>query len=367
MDILIRDAREKRTRLLIDIETLEKEKQDTNLKDAIDKNYDIIKNILQQHQEYIKEKKMRKLRRDANDYAAGRVFTFAHKYDNINHDNRAEKTSVSAAQTTSSITTSDTDLSSCSSVASDEASGSIQDRMNITHKMHIDLFKFVRKWKLLKFFHHKQQPNPYNSDNIDTCDFSNGDIRDIQTLLSIAEDVDNIDRITSDDILADLGITSSATCTSGLKPRSRFTPILTSDDPIDVFYKLVTKDLHNLENQYILGCKTWARNLNPQEQKALRSFDDIKDVVIKEADKAPLRDRPKGAQGAPLSMTRKQNAREIQLSGFPTKVKTDDRRVRRRAGRRKFPEKKERDRRKQQSNAKKERRKQQSNVKKAQT
>ncbi|KAJ1176045.1 hypothetical protein NDU88_001329 [Pleurodeles waltl] len=65
-----RDAREKRERLLLDIETLEKEIQDTNLKEAIDKNYDILKNVLQQHQEYIKEKKMRKLRRDANDYAA---------------------------------------------------------------------------------------------------------------------------------------------------------------------------------------------------------------------------------------------------------------------------------------------------------
>ncbi|KAJ1113728.1 hypothetical protein NDU88_001970 [Pleurodeles waltl] len=71
MDILIRDAREKRERLLLDIETLEKEIQDTNLKEAIDKNYDILKNVLQQHQEYIKENKMRKLRRDANDYAAG--------------------------------------------------------------------------------------------------------------------------------------------------------------------------------------------------------------------------------------------------------------------------------------------------------
>ncbi|KAJ1177892.1 hypothetical protein NDU88_003144 [Pleurodeles waltl] len=144
MDILIRDAREKRTRLLVDIETLEKEIQDTNLKDAIDKNYDILKNILQQHQEYIKEKKMRKLRRDANDYAAGRVFTFAHKYDNINHDNSAENTSVSAAQTASSITTSDTDLSSCSSIASDEATGSMQQQMNITHSKSTFLLEMER-------------------------------------------------------------------------------------------------------------------------------------------------------------------------------------------------------------------------------
>ncbi|KAJ1156403.1 hypothetical protein NDU88_009122 [Pleurodeles waltl] len=79
VDILIRDAREKRERLLVDIEVLEKEIQDTNLKKAIDKYYNILRDVLQKHQTYIKEKKMSKLRRDANDYVTGRVFTYAHK------------------------------------------------------------------------------------------------------------------------------------------------------------------------------------------------------------------------------------------------------------------------------------------------
>ncbi|KAJ1151760.1 hypothetical protein NDU88_004540 [Pleurodeles waltl] len=68
MDILIRDAKEKRERVLAEIDTLEKEIRDTNLMETIEKNYNILKNVLQQHQEYIKEKKMCKLRRNANDY-----------------------------------------------------------------------------------------------------------------------------------------------------------------------------------------------------------------------------------------------------------------------------------------------------------
>ncbi|KAJ1192916.1 hypothetical protein NDU88_002222 [Pleurodeles waltl] len=299
MDILIRDAREKRERLLLDIETLEKEIQDTNLKKAIGRNYDILKNVLQQHQEYIKEKKMRKLRRDANDYAAERVFTFAHKFDNINSDNRVERAPTLAVHTISSITTSDTDLSSCSSVTSEEAISSMQEQRNISHNkstflLEMERFRKGTKYNRLAQATHTREPeggrdkgqsDPNPCQDIDTCDFSIGDIRDIQTLLSIAGEDDSNNGTTFDDILRELGINSSDTCTSGLKPRSRFTPILTSDNSIDVFYKLVTRDLHKLENQYTLGRKTWTHNLSPQEQKALRSFDDIKEIVIKEADK----------------------------------------------------------------------------------
>ncbi|KAJ1104458.1 hypothetical protein NDU88_001871 [Pleurodeles waltl] len=133
MDILIRDAREKRDRLLVEIELLEKEIQDTNLKEGITKNYDILNKVLQQHQIYIKDKKMRKLRRDANDYATGRVFTFAHKFDNFNNDNRTNTASLPPAQPVSSITSSDTELSRCSSITSDEASCSRHDQDSLSH------------------------------------------------------------------------------------------------------------------------------------------------------------------------------------------------------------------------------------------
>ncbi|KAJ1112947.1 hypothetical protein NDU88_001207 [Pleurodeles waltl] len=120
MDILIRDAKDKRERLLIDIKNLEKEIQDTNLTEAIDKNYNILNGVLQKHQEYIKEKKLHKLRRDANDYAKGRVFTFARKFDNLNSDRSDNRAITASLAGTSNVTASDTDLSSCSSLASDD-------------------------------------------------------------------------------------------------------------------------------------------------------------------------------------------------------------------------------------------------------
>ncbi|KAJ1115636.1 hypothetical protein NDU88_003858 [Pleurodeles waltl] len=121
MDILIRDAKDKRERLLIDIKNLEKEIQDTNLIEAIDKNYNILSSVLQKHQEYIKEKKLHKLRRDANDYSKGRVFTYARKFDNLNSERSDNRTTTTSSAGFSNVTASDTDLSSCSSLASDDS------------------------------------------------------------------------------------------------------------------------------------------------------------------------------------------------------------------------------------------------------
>ncbi|KAJ1105813.1 hypothetical protein NDU88_003217 [Pleurodeles waltl] len=120
MDILIRDAKDKRECLLTDIKTLEKEIQDTNLPEAIDKNYHILNNVLQKHQEYIKEKKLHKLRRDGNDYAKGRVFTYARKFDNLNSDRQDNRATAIGPAGMPNATTSDTDLSSCSSFTSED-------------------------------------------------------------------------------------------------------------------------------------------------------------------------------------------------------------------------------------------------------
>ncbi|KAJ1121828.1 hypothetical protein NDU88_000347 [Pleurodeles waltl] len=120
MDILITDAKDKRERLLTDIKTLEKEIQDTNLPEVIDKNYNILSGVLQKHQEYIKEKKLHKLRRDANDYAKGRVFTYDRKFDNLNSDRPDNRATAVVSAGMPNVTTSDTDLSSCSSFTSDD-------------------------------------------------------------------------------------------------------------------------------------------------------------------------------------------------------------------------------------------------------
>ncbi|KAJ1128398.1 hypothetical protein NDU88_006777 [Pleurodeles waltl] len=144
MDILIRDAREKRERLLSDIEVLEKEIQDTNLKEVIEKNYNILKDVLQKHQEYIKEKKMCKLRRNANDYVTGRVFKYAHKFDNMNMVRQDNRAPLPTGSTQSNLTASDTDMSSCLSITSDEANSSLREHKTITNTKYTFLLEMER-------------------------------------------------------------------------------------------------------------------------------------------------------------------------------------------------------------------------------
>ncbi|KAJ1205978.1 hypothetical protein NDU88_001396 [Pleurodeles waltl] len=120
MDILIRDAKAKREKLLQDIALLEKEINDIDSPDTIIKNYNILKEVLQKHQLYIKDKKVRKLRRDENDYRNGRVFTFARKYDTLKADSVRDTPSTKAKLPSPGLTTSDTDASSISSGTSED-------------------------------------------------------------------------------------------------------------------------------------------------------------------------------------------------------------------------------------------------------
>lgn len=58
-----------------------------NLVEATEKNVVILKEKLRKHQEDIKMRKARKLKRDGRDYLAGRVFTFASKFDHLINKN----------------------------------------------------------------------------------------------------------------------------------------------------------------------------------------------------------------------------------------------------------------------------------------
>ncbi|KAJ1181008.1 hypothetical protein NDU88_006219 [Pleurodeles waltl] len=71
INILIKHSDRKRTKLLLDITSLEEEIKNLNLPEATDKNYTIMREILTGYQLYIKDKKMRKLVRDDNDYKNG--------------------------------------------------------------------------------------------------------------------------------------------------------------------------------------------------------------------------------------------------------------------------------------------------------
>lgn len=83
MQILIRHAREKGEKLQGEIEETEKEINAMEQKDLIEKNFVILKKVMDDYQLYLKNKKLTKIRRDDKDYRDGRVYTFARKYDNV--------------------------------------------------------------------------------------------------------------------------------------------------------------------------------------------------------------------------------------------------------------------------------------------
>lgn len=83
MQILIRHAIEKGAKLLSEIEVVEKEIETCESKDLVDKNYEIPKKVIEGHQNYLKKKKLRKIKKDDKDYREGRIYTFAKKFDSI--------------------------------------------------------------------------------------------------------------------------------------------------------------------------------------------------------------------------------------------------------------------------------------------
>ncbi|KAJ1164446.1 hypothetical protein NDU88_004884 [Pleurodeles waltl] len=116
INILIKHADRKRNKLLLDIASLEEEIKSLNLTEATDKNYTIMRDILNGYQLYVKDKKMRKLIRDENDYSSGRIYTFARKFDQINRDTNKPN---SNATPTSAISDSLSDISNLSSDGTD--------------------------------------------------------------------------------------------------------------------------------------------------------------------------------------------------------------------------------------------------------
>ncbi|KAJ1177241.1 hypothetical protein NDU88_002502 [Pleurodeles waltl] len=109
MRILIRHTDKKVAKLQSDIETLEREIDDITQKDLVKKNYEILDKIIDDYQMYLRDKKIRKVKRDDLDYKLGRIYTFARKYDNVK---------IVAPSTTRGRDTDDTDISSGSSTSS---------------------------------------------------------------------------------------------------------------------------------------------------------------------------------------------------------------------------------------------------------
>ncbi|KAJ1149400.1 hypothetical protein NDU88_002210, partial [Pleurodeles waltl] len=157
MDILVRDAIIKRNKLLKDIYMLEKAIQETNLTEVIEKNYMILRDVLQKHQQYIKERKLRKLRKDANNYRSGNVFTYIRKYDNIKIDKQADTNQIPHDELASIASTRDSELSSISSRTSDDLNSSNRQLSNVVTNKSPFLVELERCPKGQKPSHPDQQ------------------------------------------------------------------------------------------------------------------------------------------------------------------------------------------------------------------
>lgn len=107
IDILIENADRKVTRLQAEIQQLEGEIAALNLPEATTKNYDIVKTVLSNHQNDIKQRKACKLKRDELDYNSGRVFTFSKKYDYLLQSDKNKQTSepISTSSSNTSLST----------------------------------------------------------------------------------------------------------------------------------------------------------------------------------------------------------------------------------------------------------------------
>ncbi|KAJ1148253.1 hypothetical protein NDU88_001090 [Pleurodeles waltl] len=169
INILIKHADRKRTKLLQDIASLEEEIKNLNLPEATDKNHTIMREILTGYQLYIKDKKMRKLVRDDNDYSNGRIYTFARKFDQFNKDssNRPTKPNTPAGSTTGSLS----DISNLSSDCSEsltEGSSANTHPLNTTQQSNSFLEELGRYRKGLRQNYNRFHNMASFDDNRDT-------------------------------------------------------------------------------------------------------------------------------------------------------------------------------------------------------
>ncbi|KAJ1089792.1 hypothetical protein NDU88_002936 [Pleurodeles waltl] len=162
INILIKHADRKRTKLLQDITSLEEEIKTLNLPDVTDKNYIIMREILTGYQLYIKDKKLRKLVRDDNDYSNGRIYTFARRFDQVNKDsyNRPTDSKTPATAVAGSLSDISNVSSDCSDSPIDGSSASTLPQ-NTTQRSHSFLEELGRYRKGLRQNYNRLRPRAY--------------------------------------------------------------------------------------------------------------------------------------------------------------------------------------------------------------
>ncbi|KAJ1188072.1 hypothetical protein NDU88_004837 [Pleurodeles waltl] len=160
INILIKHADRKRNKLLLDIASLEEEIKNLNLTEATNKNYAILKDILNGYQLYVKDKKMRKLIRDENDYSSGRIYTFARKFDQVNRETTNKVARINTPGESISDSLSDvSNLSSDSTGLSLDRSFDNTTRPNASHQPNAFLEELGRYRKGIRQNFNRLGPN----------------------------------------------------------------------------------------------------------------------------------------------------------------------------------------------------------------
>ncbi|KAJ1218580.1 hypothetical protein NDU88_006158 [Pleurodeles waltl] len=160
INILIKHADRKRNKLLLDIASLEEEIKNLNLTEATNKNYAIMKDILNGYQLYVKDKKMRKLIRDENDYSSGRIYTFARKFDQVNRETTNKLARIDTPGESISDSLSDvSNLSSDSTGLSLDRSSDNTTRPNASHQPNAFLEELGRYRKGIRQNFNRLGPN----------------------------------------------------------------------------------------------------------------------------------------------------------------------------------------------------------------
>ncbi|KAJ1209951.1 hypothetical protein NDU88_005320, partial [Pleurodeles waltl] len=89
-----------------------------NLEEPTAKNYKILNEITNIHQNEVAQRKARKLRRDESDYKNGRIFTFSRKYDHlIKRIESPQNYEAGSSSSLNSVSTNNSEMSGCSNTS----------------------------------------------------------------------------------------------------------------------------------------------------------------------------------------------------------------------------------------------------------
>ncbi|XP_069077648.1 dynein axonemal heavy chain 11-like [Pleurodeles waltl] len=265
MDILIENAERKVSKLQADIEILENEIMELNLKEATEKNFVILNDVILRFQDEIKQRKARKFKRDEMDYAND--VDLLRRWEEELKSNSMKLMDILIENAERKVSKLQADIEILENEIMElNLKEATEKNFVILNDVILRFQDEIKQRKARKF-------------KRDEMDYAN-DIHDTVALMTITDYEENPTTVST--VLQDLNVASDIHITSGLKQRSTWTPRSALDNSIDTFYKMVWTDLNR---QDMKGIHLNKPNLNKEEYKALQSLRSDDTVIIKKADK----------------------------------------------------------------------------------